>query len=302
VGEDSDVTDAHSGGSDLLRRIAHQETLNFLLTNRIPRRLATSVAGRIARIENRWLTRMGIALWQAVGGSLDLHEAEARDYTSLESVFTRRLSPGARSVDPSPEVLTSPCDAIVGAHGVIEDGMAIQAKGFAYPLGDLLLDPALVARYLGGRFVTLRLRSTMYHRFHAPCDGRIASVTWIAGETWNVNPVALRRIDRIFCKNERVVIDVEGATPHRSVTLVAVAAILVSSVHLECLPTPPRSAAGRLAQFPCNAPVRKGDEVGHFRNGSTIILFAPRDFEFCPSLTEGQLIRMGQPLLHTCPP
>jgi phosphatidylserine decarboxylase len=179
--------------------------------------------------------------------------------------------------------------------------MAIQAKGFAYPLGDLLLDPALTVRYLGGRFVTLRLRSTMYHRFHAPCDGRIASVTWIAGETWNVNPVALRRIDRIFCKNERVVIDVEAATPRRSVTLVAVAAILVSSVHLECLPTPPRSAAGRLAHFPCNAPVRKGDEVGHFRNGSTIILLAPHDFEFCPSLTEGQLIRMGQPLLHTRP-
>ncbi|HEY9230158.1 MAG TPA: phosphatidylserine decarboxylase, partial [Gemmatimonadaceae bacterium] len=183
-----------------MRRLSSRhETLNFLLTNRIPRRFATTLAGRVARIENRWLTRVGMHVWQAFGGSLDLGEAATQDFASLEAVFTRRLKPGSRVIDATPDVLTSPCDAIVGAHGIVEDGMAIQAKGMPYPLRDLLLDPELERRHSGGRFVTLRLRSTMYHRFHSPCDGLIRSALWIAGETWNVNPPALKRIEHLFC-------------------------------------------------------------------------------------------------------
>jgi phosphatidylserine decarboxylase len=277
---------------------SQHETLNFLLTNRIPRRFATTLAGRVAQIESRWLTRVGVALWQVFGGSLELHEAASADFASLEAVFTRRLKPDARPIDRSPDVLVSPCDAIVGANGIVEQGMAIQTKGFPYPLTDLLLDESLVERHRGGRFVTLRLRSTMYHRFHAPCDGRLTSVLWIAGETWNVNPPALRRVERLFCKNERVVLDVEPAEPQCAVTLVAVAAILVASVHLECLPASPRVRRGRLARHACDATVRKGDELGHFRNGSTILLFASHGFEPCPSLTEGATVRAGQPLLR----
>ena len=161
------------------------DALNFLLTNRIPRRLATTLAGRVAKIESRLLTNVGIKVWETLGGSLELEEAANRDFTSLQAVFTRRLKDGARPIDAAPDVLASPCDAIVGAHGVVEQGMAIQAKGLPYSLLDLLLDPRLVERHRGGRFVTLRLRSTMYHRFHAPCDGRVRSVRWIAGDTWN---------------------------------------------------------------------------------------------------------------------
>jgi phosphatidylserine decarboxylase len=274
------------------------ETLNFLLTNRIPRRFATSLAGRVARIESRLFTSVGIKVWEAFGGSLSLDEAATRDFSSLEAVFTRRLRSGVRSIDYTPDVLISPCDAIVGAHGVVEEGMAIQAKGSPYSVGDLLLDQRLVDRHRGGRFVTLRLRSNMYHRFHAPCDGRIQSVLWIAGDTWNVNPPALKRVERLFCKNERVVLDIAAPDPDAAVTLVAVAAILVSSVHLECLPTPPRVERGRLSRHACDAVVTKGDELGHFRNGSTIVLFASNGFTPCASLTEGALLRVGEPILR----
>ena len=282
----------------LVQRVARHETLNYLLTNRIPRRFATTLAGRIARIENRLLTKAGIAVWQLFGGSLSLHEAATNEFSSLEQVFTRRLKDGARQVDQTPDMLTSPCDAIVGACGVIDHGVAIQAKGSPYHIEDLLLDQRLVERHRGGRFITLRLRSTMYHRFHAPCDGRVQSALWIAGETWNVNPAALKRIDQLFCKNERVVIDLEPTEPNCFVTLVAVAAILVASVHLECLDEPPRLRRGRLARFRCGASVRKGDELGHFRNGSTIILFASHGFEPCDALVEGATVRVGQPLLR----
>lgn len=274
------------------------ETLNFLLTNRIPRRLATSLAGRVAKIESRLFTSVGIKVWETFGGSLALDEAAMQDFSSLEAVFTRRLKSGARSIDLAPDVLASPCDAIVGAHGIVEEGMAIQAKGSPYALGDLLLDERLVERHRGGRFVTLRLRSNMYHRFHAPCDGRIQSVLWIGGDTWNVNPPALKRVERLFCRNERVVLDIAPLDPDSTVTLVAVAAILVSSVHLECLATPPRVDRGRLARHESDAAVRKGDELGHFRNGSTILLFASDGFTPCASLAEGATVRVGEPILR----
>lgn len=274
------------------------DTLNFVLTNRIPRRLATTLAGRVAKIESRLLTSVGIKVWEAFGGSLQLNDAATRDFPSLESVFTRRLKAGARPTDFAPDVLASPCDAIVGAHGVVSDGMAIQAKGSSYSVADLLLDPYLVARHRGGRFVTLRLRSTMYHRFHAPCDGHVRSALWISGDTWNVNPSALRRVERLFCKNERVVLDIEPPEAECAVTLVAVAAILVGSVYLECLGRTPRGQPSQVVRHACEAAVCKGDELGHFLNGSTIVLFASDGFEPCTRLVEGATLRAGEAILR----
>ncbi len=123
---------------------------------------------------------------------------------------------------------------IVGACGQVRDGAVLQAKGFPYPLIDLLADAELVRYYGGGRFATLRLTSSMYHRFHAPYDCRIEQVNYISGDTWNVNPIALRRVERLFCKNERAVIRCRlpsGAL----LTLVPVAAILVASIRLKFL-------------------------------------------------------------------
>src|SRR4029077_2154676 len=109
-------------------------------------------------------------------------------------------------IDPDPGVVTSPCDAVVGAFGCVQGDQAIQAKGFPYSVRDLLADEQLVERHRGGKFVTLLLRASMYHRFHAPCDGRVRRVNYISGDTWNVNPIALRRVERLFCKNERAIL------------------------------------------------------------------------------------------------
>ena len=109
---------------------------------------------------------------------------------------------------PIAQVLTSPCDAIVGACGTVAGTELLQAKGFPYTLHDLLADPALVEAYRGGTYVTLRLTSSMYHRFHAPHDGTVERVTYISGDTWNVNPIALRRVERAVLQ-ERA-----GGDPH----------------------------------------------------------------------------------------
>src|SRR5262249_55252096 len=153
-------------------------------------------------------------------------------FDSLHACFTRALKPGMRPIEHDPQVLTSPCDAIVGASGRIEGDQLIQAKGFPYALGELLVDPALVDFYRDGHYVTPRLTASMYHRFHAPQDCTVNRVTYVAGDTWNVNPPALKRVAKLFCKNERAVIQTTLSASGDIVTLVPVAAILVASIRL----------------------------------------------------------------------
>ena len=124
----------------------------------------------------------------------------------MHDCFIRELKDGARPIDGRADILVSPCDAIVGASGPIDGTKSFQIKGFPYTLEELLRDPELVEAHRNGRYVTLRLTSSMYHRFHAPHDCRVEQVTYISGDTWNVNPIALRRVEKLFCKNERAVL------------------------------------------------------------------------------------------------
>jgi phosphatidylserine decarboxylase len=281
--------------TQILRLLA-QEDINFLLTNRIPRRLLTQFIGRFSRIERPVVRDLSITLWRLFS-DLDLGEAKETEFRSLHDCFIRELKDGARPIDRTPGILVSPCDAIVGACGSIAGTELYQAKGFPYTLQDLLADPASVAAHRNGRYVTLRLTASMYHRFHAPHDGRVDRVTYISGDTWNVNPIALKRIERLFCKNERAVLSVtlDGG---QTVTLVAVAAILVASIRLHCLDVLlNRNYRGRNV-IACDAQIRKGEELGWFEHGSTIIVFAPENFSLCENVREGATIRMGQPLMR----
>jgi phosphatidylserine decarboxylase len=279
-----------------LLKILHQEDINFLLTNRIPRRLATRWMGWFSKIENPLVARASIAIWRLFA-DLDLSDARQQTFASLHACFTRALKPGARPIDADPQVLTSPCDAIVGACGTVAGTELLQAKGFPYSLHDLLADPALVEAYRGGTYATLRLTSSMYHRFHAPHDGTVERVTYISGDTWNVNPIALRRVERLFCKNERAVIRTRLANGHL-VTLVPVAAILVASIRLHFLDVVMNMNYRGAAAIECDVTVRKGDELGWFEHGSTIIVFAPPGFQLCSEVREGTLIRMGRALMR----
>jgi phosphatidylserine decarboxylase len=154
-----------------------------------------------------------------------------------------------------------------------------------------------VEAHRNGRFVTLRLTSSMYHRFHAPYDARIERVTSISGDTWNVNPISLKRIERLFCKNERAVIRTRLATGE-ILTLVPVAAILVASIRLHFLDIVLGAGHRGPKTFACDVAVQKGQELGWFEHGSTIIVLTPDRFSFCENVTDGALIRAGQPLMR----
>jgi phosphatidylserine decarboxylase len=281
----------------LLAKVVLQEDINFLLTNRIPRQLANRFIGWFSRIESPFLTRVSIGLWRLFA-DLDLSESATQRFSSLHDCFTRQLKLGARPIDPDPAVIASPCDAIVGACGKVEHDRLIQAKGFAYTLSDLLIDPDVVQHYLDGQYATLRLTSSMYHRFHAPCDCRVERVTYISGDTWNVNPIALRRIERLFCRNERAVIRAAMPQPGIVITMVPVAAILVASIRLHFLNLVLNRAYRGAMELHCSAEFGKGQEMGWFEHGSTIIIFAPKGVTLCDSVRQNAVIRMGNPLMR----
>ena len=278
-------------------RFFGQEDINFLLTNRIPRRLVTRFVGWLSQIEQPLVRDVSIGLWRLFS-DLDLREAKKTSFRSMHDCFIRELKEGARPIDGRSEILVSPCDAIVGACGSIAGTSLYQAKGFPYTLQDLLGDRDLVEQYRDGRYVTLRLTSSMYHRVHAPHDCRVERVLYVSGDTWNVNPIALKRVERLFCKNERAVVRTTLAATGDSVTLVLVAAVLVASIRLHFLDVLLNLKHRGPNVIDCDASFRKGEELGWFQHGSTVIVFAPEGYSLCDGVGEGARIRLGQPLLR----
>ena len=280
-----------------VRRILGQEDVNFLLTNRIPRRLVTRFMGWFGRIERPLVREASIAIWRFFG-DLDLRDAKKTRFRSLHDCFVRELAEGARPVDADPAVLISPCDGIVGAFGPINGDMVLQAKGFPYTLHELTGDAEEATRYRNGCYVTLRLTAGMYHHFHAPYDCRVRRVTYISGDTWNVNPIALARIEKLFCRNERAVIRAELARSGSTIALVAVAAVLVAGIRLRFADVPAALRRSGANEIGCDAALAKGEEMGWFEHGSTIIVLAPHGFTPSPDVSEGATVRMGCSLLR----
>lgn len=290
------MNDTSMTGRARLRRLIGAENLNFLLTNRIPRRWSTRLMGRLSRIENRWFAAAGIAIWKLFC-DLDLRDAKTTHFNSLQACFTRELTAGARPADADPSSLASPCDALIGAHGDIGDGTVLQAKGHPYAIVDLLGDRQLAQYHHGGRYATLRLTAGMYHRFHAPQDCTVERVDYISGDTWNVNPVTLKRVERLFCRNERAVIRCRLRSGHL-VTLVPVAAILVASIRLRFVDVRLHLRYRGPNVIPCAADLAKGEEMGWFEHGSTIIVLAPPGISIPAQIVTGARIRAGQALMH----
>jgi phosphatidylserine decarboxylase len=280
----------------MLDAVTGHPAVNFAVTNRIPRRLLTRLVARLSRIENRAVYRLSMALWEMGAGSLHLEEAERSDFRSVHECFVRRLKPGSRVIDATPGALVSPCDGIVVSAGRIVKGTLIQAKGQSYSLTELFAGGERAERFEHGYYVTLRLTAAMYHRFHAPADCRVNRVMYVPGDTWNVNPPALARVDRLYCRNTRVVVTGTACGHDQPVVMVAVGAILVASVQLLFLPFAlDETYAGR-PLIRCDAALRKGEEIGFFQHGSTMIVVVPDRFRPVPPVQAGDLVRVGQRL------
>ena len=281
--------------------ILANEDLNFLLTNRLPRRWLTQMVGRLSKQENPLVAKASIGIWKFFS-ALDLSEAKQQHFKSMHDCFTRELKEGARTIDQDPQVMSSPVDAIIGAQGPIEGTQVFQAKGFPYTLEDLLGTEENLQPWRNGSFVTLRLTSSMYHRFHAPYDCTVDKVRYFSGDTWNVNPIALKRVEKLFCKNERAFISTtlkgSGSINGQRIALVPVAAILVASIRLHFLDVLLHMGYAGAKTMACDASLTKGQEMGWFQHGSTVIVLAPAGFSLCEGLAQGSQLRMGDALMR----
>jgi len=270
-------------------------------------------AGRALPSRLRGLAYRAFA--RAVGANLDEVELELGGYPSLGDFFARKLRHGARQVDAAPGAIVSPCDGVIAARGIAVSGALVQAKGRMYRLAELVADAELAARLTGGPYVTIYLSPRDYHRVHAPVDARIVGYDYLPGALWPVNPRVAARREGLLARNERVVIRMNaGALGY--VALVMVGAGGVGNIRLApCLSmpgTPGRdvavgagdSAAWRAAREPrrvelSGVDVRRGDELGAFRLGSTVVLvFEPHKAELSGQVDVGEAVRFGQRIGH----
>ena len=282
----------------ILRKIFGQEDINFLLTNRIPRMTLTHFMGWFSKIEIPWVRDASIAAWKLFT-DIDLSEAKKQAFTSLHDLFIRELQPGARTFDSDATAFVSPCDGIVGAMGQIVDGQVYQAKGYPYSLAELLGPHESASEWQDGLFMTIRITSAMYHRFHAPYTGSIKHIRYFSGDTWNVNPIALKRVEKLFCKNERAFLDMQIQNGKHRIALVPVAAILVASIRIHGIDTVFHSRYKGAETFACDLNFEKGQELGWFEHGSTILVFVPKGFSFAEGMEEGTHLQVGQAIFNT---
>jgi len=235
-----------------------------------------------------------------VGVDLTEAELDLRAYPTLGDFFVRRLRAGARTIDPASDAVISPCDGAVAALGVATDGELIQAKGRHYQLAELLADDALAARLTGGVYCTIYLSPRDYHRVHTPVAGRVVGYDYLPGALWPVNPKVAARRDRLLSRNERVVIELDAGALG-AVAVVLVGASGVGHIDLAHLgghgSTGPWRAAHERKRMPIDAPIARGDELGAFRLGSTVVVvFEPGAVDLA-NVRAGDPVRFGQRLL-----
>lgn len=255
--------------------------------------------GRLAdaRLPRRVLAGMIRSYRAAFGISLVDFEVPAAGFQTFDEFFTRRLRPGARRIDPDPAVLASPCDGKVQTAGTVRAGTVLQAKGREYLLADLLGDPSLCQSFEGGPFVTVYLSPKDYHRVHFPCPARVTAARHTPGVLYSVQPRAADVVDRLFVRNERLTTLFES--PFGLVALVMVGATGVGRITVTY--GDQATNVGRCcgyAGYEPPLPFGKGDELGTFHLGSTVVLvLPPGDWESLVPAA-GKPVRLGQALFR----
>jgi phosphatidylserine decarboxylase len=232
---------------------------------------------------------------RAVGANLSEVEKPLTDYSSLGDFFARRLTPAARHLAADPAVLISPCDGLVAASGAITSDTLVQAKGRNYSLAALLCDAASAASFVGGVYSTVYLSPRDYHRVHCPFAAELVAYHYVPGALWPVSKRFVDGVDELFAVNERVVIEL--TTAYGAVTLVMVAAAGVGNLWLSHWDggreTRGLRTAGQAQRIVVGKSLQRGDELGAFQLGSTVIMLAQHaTLLHMP----GDVVRFGEPL------
>jgi phosphatidylserine decarboxylase precursor len=290
-------------GSDDEIRLADRLFVTF--QRLLPTRALSTLVHHLAGLRLPVWKRLLIALFRRAY-RIDLSEAQqpdAESYASFNAFFTRALKPQARPLPDDRQLLVSPVDGRISQRGDLVDGRLLQAKGHDYTLDALLAgDASAVQAFRGGRYCTIYLAPTDYHRIHMPYDGRLLSWTYVPGRLFAVNPPTVRALPGLFARNERLVARFDTAAG--ALAVVMVGALFVGS--LETVWTgkisPPHRRDKHPSPHPMLPPIScpRGGEIGRFNMGSTVILLTGPGFgDWLPTLATPAPVRMGQPLMRT---
>ncbi|MBV1790494.1 phosphatidylserine decarboxylase [Marinobacterium sp. D7] len=277
-----------------------KDKLFILLQHLLPQHLLSRLVGRIADCRTPWVKNLFIDLFHKhyrIDMSLAAEE-NPRAYPSFNEFFTRALKDGVRPIDPAADALVSPCDGAVSQAGAISYGRLIQAKGRGYSLTTLLGGCAERAEpFINGSFATLYLSPKDYHRVHMPVSGTLREAIYVPGDLYSVNHATAHGVESLFARNERLVTIFD--TEYGPMAMVLVGAMIVAGIETVWSgPVAPQSRKPQTLYSRLNpAPVRleKGQEMGRFHLGSTVILaFGADVLRWEESLTHGAEVVLGR--------
>lgn len=275
-------------------KIAAQYAMPKHLLSRLVGSFAAAKAGVFTQLFIRWFIKQyGIDMSEAV-------EEQPSAYKTFNSFFTRRLKPELRPLTATHGQLAHPVDGTVSQLGAIHSDRIFQAKGHDYSLQALLGGQQQDAEpFMDGDFVTIYLAPKDYHRIHMPCDGTLKKMIYVPGDLFSVNPLTAANVPNLFARNERVVAIFD--TEVGPMAMVLVGATIVASIGTvwSGTVTPPTAKRVHSWSYPSSGPeaiqLKKGEEMGHFKLGSTVVMtFAKDSIRFDESLEAGSVTRMGQ--------
>jgi phosphatidylserine decarboxylase len=285
-----------------------RDRLFVALQRTLPQHLLSRMVLRATRIRSPGVKNVLISRFVR-GFRPDMTEAAQPDplaFASFNEFFTRSLRGDARPVDANPATLVSPVDGTVSQIGTLDGSRILQAKGHDYTVDSLLARPEWVDRFRGGAFATLYLAPYNYHRIHMPLAGTLRAAWFVPGKLFSVNTATAAAVPELFARNERVVCVFEhsGHAPAESqlFAMILVGALFVGSIstvwHGDVTPCSPRRATLLPVDGSRSAlALQKGDEMGRFNMGSTVILLlSPGMAQWLPAFGSGTVVRFGEAL------
>lgn len=266
----------------------------------LPQHFLSRIVYVLMRSQLAWVKNLLIYLISRVAG-INYGEAlspDPADYVSFNAWFTRALKPGARIFDPDPQAFLAPCDGTISETGPLRENRILQAKGKDYLLQDLLAGDPVCQQLVGGYFSTIYLSPKDYHRIHMPLGGRLQRMIHVPGKLFSVAPYTVRQVPRLFARNERVISIFK--TDSGPMVMVLVGAMLVSSTETVWAGevTPTKNKEVTVTDYPDDEiTLAKGDEMGRFNMGSTVIVVMPPGaLKSVVGLGAGDTVKLGQKL------
>jgi phosphatidylserine decarboxylase len=250
---------------------------------------------RLPPIKNLQIWLVG---WMAGVNWEEAKSPLASDYPDFNAFFTRELRSGARPLDPDPSAFVSPSDGRISQCGRVTNDRLLQAKGHSFSVRTLLANDASAKEFINGFFYTIYLAPRDYHRVHMPMDGNLLRMIHVPGRLFSVAPYTVRQVPNLFARNERVISLFE--TSRGSMAVVLVGAMLVSSMETVWAGavTPPRGRRVSVGDWSRRGiSLKKGDEMGRFNMGSTVIVLLPATaVSMLAELGPGDSVLMGEKL------